>query len=124
MPYRWQDETAHSGPALEDTPHGNAARNRGRLVIWPHRSLPAAGFAWVIGLAAAGLALLAATASLLRGANPQPAAAAVMKGRASSNGATTNGSTGNGTAASNGAGSGGQANGQPQAPIEIRARQD
>ena len=57
MPYRWQDETAHSGPALEDTPHGNAARNRGRLVIWPHRSLPAAGFAWVIGLAAAGLAL-------------------------------------------------------------------
>ena len=57
MPYRWQDEAAHSGPARKDAPHGNAARDRGRLVIWPHRSLPAAGFAWVIGLAAAGLAL-------------------------------------------------------------------
>ena len=60
MPYRWQDETAHSGPAREDAPHGKAARDRRRLVIWPHRSLPAAGFAWVIGLAAAGLALLIA----------------------------------------------------------------
>ncbi|WP_423209344.1 DUF2244 domain-containing protein [Paracoccus yeei] len=26
-------------------------------MIWPHRSLPARGFAWAIGLAAAGLAL-------------------------------------------------------------------
>ena len=41
MPYRWDDDA----PGLR------------RLTIWPHRSLPRSGFAWVIGLAAAGLAL-------------------------------------------------------------------
>ena len=41
MPYRWDDDA----PGVR------------RLTIWPHRSLPRSGFAWVIGLAAAGLAL-------------------------------------------------------------------
>ena len=41
MPYRWDDDA----PGLR------------RLTIWPHRSLPRSGFAWVIGLTAAGLAL-------------------------------------------------------------------
>lgn len=41
MPYEWHD----AGPTER------------RLMIWPHRSLPATGFVWVIGLTAVGLAL-------------------------------------------------------------------
>ena len=44
MPYQWHDAAPEQSGAV-------------LLVIWPHRSLPARGFAWAIGLAAAGLAL-------------------------------------------------------------------
>lgn len=47
MPYQWTDA------APED--HSGAVSLR--LEAWPHRSLPPAGFAWVIGLTAGGLAL-------------------------------------------------------------------
>jgi len=48
MPYRWQDNPAapeQSGAVCTE------------LLLWPHRSLPVTGFAWVIALTAAGLAL-------------------------------------------------------------------
>ncbi|MFJ1291252.1 DUF2244 domain-containing protein [Paracoccus yeei] len=45
MPYQWHDAAPEQSGAVF------------RLEVWPHRSLPARGFAWVIGLTAAGLAL-------------------------------------------------------------------
>lgn len=45
MPFAWH----------ETAPEGSGAVFR--LEVWPLRSLPRAGFAWVIGLTAAGLAL-------------------------------------------------------------------
>ncbi|MTH34141.1 DUF2244 domain-containing protein [Paracoccus limosus] len=45
MPYRWHDTAPEQSGAVF------------RLEIWPHRSLPARGFVWVIGLTATGLAL-------------------------------------------------------------------
>lgn len=47
MPYQWHDDMA---------PEQSGALSY-RLDIWPHRSLPAQGFVWVIGLTAAALAL-------------------------------------------------------------------
>lgn len=46
MPYQWTDAAPDQSGAVSL-----------RLEAWPHRSLPPAGFAWVIGLTAAGLAL-------------------------------------------------------------------
>ena len=45
MPYQWHDAAPEQSGAVF------------RLEVWPHRSLPARGFAWVIGLTVAGLAL-------------------------------------------------------------------
>ncbi|CAM3246986.1 Uncharacterized membrane protein [Paracoccus aminovorans] len=46
MPYAWQDMAPEESGAFSY-----------RLELWPHRSLSARGFAWVIGLTALGLAL-------------------------------------------------------------------
>lgn len=45
MPWQWHDAAPEQSGAVF------------RLEVWPHRSLPARGFAWAIGLCAAGLAL-------------------------------------------------------------------
>lgn len=46
MPYAWHDLAPEQSGAFSV-----------RLELWPHRSLSARGFAWVIGLAALGLAM-------------------------------------------------------------------
>ena len=46
MPYQWFDTAPDDSGAASF-----------RLEVWPYRSLPRAGFVWVIGLTAGGLAL-------------------------------------------------------------------
>ena len=56
MPYEWIPADPVEGPPAESPP-AESQPALARLRLWPHRSLPPAGFVWFIGTTAALLAL-------------------------------------------------------------------